>query len=141
MAAPSAAITAALAEIRLALRSCGDLSAFADAVDGMRRATRHPARSLIAMLLSLGSDRRATAALLRPAVERFEADSDRSAFGLMNAITSLARDTREPERRWRLEELGGGMLALIPRLRKSGPSDETTPEDALIDVKRVSACA
>jgi hypothetical protein len=54
----------------------------------------------------------------------------------MNAITSLARDTRDPERRWRLEELGGGMLALIHRQRKSGPSGATLPEEALLD-----ACA
>jgi hypothetical protein len=135
MAAPTVAINATLADIRLALRGCGHASAFADAVDGMRRATRHPARSLMAMLLMFfGSDRSMTAALLRQAVQRFEVDSDRSAFGLMNAITSLARDTRDPELRWRLEELGGGMLALIPRARKAGPSGATIEEEALIDV-------
>jgi hypothetical protein len=40
-------------------------------------------------------------------------EGDRSAFGLMNAVTSLARDTRDPERRWGLEELGGGVPALV----------------------------
>jgi hypothetical protein len=136
MAAPTVAITAALAEVRLGIRGCGHPSAFADAVDGMRRATRQPATSLMAMLLMFGSDRRMTAALLSEAAERFEAGSDPTAFGLMNAITSLARDTRDAKRRWRLEELGGGMLALIPRQRKSGPSGATIPEEALVD-----ACA
>jgi hypothetical protein len=38
----------------------------------------------------------------------------------MNAVTSVARDTRDPELRWRLEEFGGGIPALArdpsPRL-------------------------
>jgi hypothetical protein len=32
---------------------------------------------------------------------------ERSRFGLMNVVTALARDTADPEARWRLEELGG----------------------------------
>jgi hypothetical protein len=136
MAAPTVAINAALAEVRLAIRGCAHPSAFADAVDGMRRATRQPATSLMAMLLTFGSDRRLTAALLSGAAERFEAGGDPTAFGLMNAITSLARDTRNPERRWRLEELGGGMLALIPRQRRSGPGGATVEDNALVE-----ACA
>jgi hypothetical protein len=46
-------------------------------------------------------------------LERFESGADRSGFGLMNAVTSLARDTRDPDDRWRLEELGGGIGALV----------------------------
>lgn len=42
-------------------------------------------------------------------IQRFFADGDRTRFGLMNAITSVARDTADPEARWNLEELGGGM--------------------------------
>jgi hypothetical protein len=38
-------------------------------------------------------------------------DSDRSAFGLANAITATARRTKDPEVRWELEELGGGVFA------------------------------
>ncbi len=29
----------------------------------------------------------------------------------MNAVTSVARDTADPEVRWRLEEMGGGICA------------------------------
>ena len=36
---------------------------------------------------------------------------DHSRFGLMNAITAIARDTRDPDTRWRLEELGGAVAA------------------------------
>jgi hypothetical protein len=135
MAAPTVAINAVVAEVRLAVRGCGHPSAFESAVDAMRRATRQPATALMAMLLMFGSDRRMTRVLLSHAAERLEAGEDRSAFGLMNAITSLARDSRDPERRWRLEELGGGMLALIPRRQTRGPAaDLGAQEDALIDV-------
>lgn len=38
-----------------------------------------------------------------------------SLFGLMNAVTAVARDTEDPHLRWDLEELGGGIGArLLP---------------------------
>jgi len=43
----------------------------------------------------------------------------------MNAVTSVARDTRDPELRWRLEELGGGIPAmLVPDPDDSGEAVE-----------------
>jgi hypothetical protein len=42
-------------------------------------------------------------------VERFFDGEDASRYGLMNAVTSVARDTADPEVRWDLEELGGGI--------------------------------
>jgi hypothetical protein len=55
-------------------------------------------------------------------LERFESSTDHTGFGLMNAVTSLARDTRNPDDRWRLEELGGGIGALV----LPPPSDSPT---------------
>jgi len=47
----------------------------------------------------------------------FTSDKDRSRFGLMNVVTAIARDVRDPEQRWRLEELGGAIGAgLRPRV-------------------------
>jgi transposase len=43
-------------------------------------------------------------------------------FSLMNAVTSLARDERDPELRWRLEELGGAVPSL-QALRKPPGAD------------------
>jgi len=40
---------------------------------------------------------------------RFEADEDQSQYGLLNAITSVARDVRNPRLRWAIEE-GAGLL-------------------------------
>ena len=39
----------------------------------------------------------------------------------MNAVTSVARDTRDPELRWRLEEFGGGIPVAMPERDPGGP--------------------
>ena len=62
---------------------------------------------------------------------RYTASRDRSRFGLMNAVTSVARDTRDPELRWRLEELGGGIpvtdLDARPRLSSQPEAQIAVP--------------
>ena len=45
----------------------------------------------------------------------------------MNAVTSVARDTREPELRWRLEELAGGIAAHI----EPAPTGDDTAAECL----------
>jgi hypothetical protein len=55
-------------------------------------------------------------------LERFESGTDRTGFGLMNAVTSVARETRDPDDRWRLEELGGGIGALLPKQPCDSPA-------------------
>jgi hypothetical protein len=57
-----------------------------------------------------GGDPSAFAEIMR----RFASDDDLSTYGLMNAVTSVARDTTHPQSRWRLEELGGGLLVGTP---------------------------
>jgi hypothetical protein len=65
-------------------------------------------------------------------LERFVEGRDTSRFGLMNAITSVARDTRDPEVRWRLEEMGGGIpAALSPTSDDSGSCAEY-PSEVLV---------
>jgi hypothetical protein len=39
----------------------------------------------------------------------------------MNAVTSVARDTQDPDLRWRLEELGGGLP--VERCPTTDPDD------------------
>jgi hypothetical protein len=55
---------------------------------------------------------------------RFVEGDDRSVFALMNAVTSVARDTRDPEARWTLETIGGSMPA---GLRTLPPSIAANP--------------
>jgi hypothetical protein len=59
--------------------------------------------------------------LLAQVLDRFFKDGDKSQFGLANAVTAVARDTRDPDLRWRLEELGGGIaIGITPRQPKDG---------------------
>lgn len=46
-------------------------------------------------------------------LEAFFRGSDQSRYGFMNAITSAARDRSDPDERWNLEELGGGVAANV----------------------------
>jgi hypothetical protein len=58
-------------------------------------------------------------------VRRFRDAGDRTAFGLMNAVTSIARDQDDPEVRWQLEKLGGGVPAMnFPHVRPDGSEAE-----------------
>jgi len=76
---------------------------------------------------------RLAAEMVQMIMRRHNEGRDRSRFGLMNAVTSVARDTRDPELRWRLEELGGGIPALIrsPRPRPSNVRADVPVEEAL----------
>jgi hypothetical protein len=53
--------------------------------------------------------------MLEQIMDRFFRDGDQSQFGLANAVTAVARDTRDPELRWNLEEFGGGLaIGTVP---------------------------
>ena len=59
--------------------------------------------------------------LRRQIVRRLRMERDWTMCGLMNAITSLARNTHGPSVHWDLEELGGGVPALVePRIKSGG---------------------
>jgi hypothetical protein len=106
-------------EVRAEIRACATPEVLFASVSQMRTAQQQEADMALTLLPTLarlpgsaGED------LLRMIEQRFEEDRGRSVFGLMNAITSVARDTRDPETRWELEELGGGVLAgLRPKPR------------------------
>jgi len=49
---------------------------------------------------------------------RFFTGEDRSRYGLMNAVTAVARDTTEPDVKWRLEEIGGRVAGMQPVPRR-----------------------
>jgi hypothetical protein len=96
--------------VRAAVRDCCTEEAFTTAAEEMRSASTTPvdmALNLLPFLSRLPSSDRTQ--VLRSVMERFFQEADRSKFALMNAVTSVARDTRDPELRWRLEELGGAI--------------------------------
>jgi hypothetical protein len=45
--------------------------------------------------------------------DQWSESDDQSAFGLMNAVTAVARGTPDPETRWMLEEIGGSLPARV----------------------------
>jgi hypothetical protein len=109
---PKLAIVAALGDVRRAIGACATREAFSRAANQMRSATQVQA-DLELQLLSMLDRMPAGMAgqLLNQIIREFGADADRSAFGLLNAVTAVARETRDPEAAWRLEEFGGTMLA------------------------------
>ena len=116
--APAYEAAVALQALRDAVQRCAAHDAFAGGVAEMRGAAEMEADYVLMLLPALAHMRGETVRRLLPRVlRRFERapDPDRSAFGVMNAVTSVARDTRDPETRWRLEGLGGALAARVPR--------------------------
>jgi hypothetical protein len=114
VAAPSTVINAVLEELRAAIRTAAAPAALEATVGAMRSAAQRGADVVLQLMPLLPHMPPAMrASLVRTIVRRFEAEGDGSVFGLVNAVTSVARDTTDAETRWRLEELGGGMLARV----------------------------
>jgi len=126
--APTYDIGVVLTDLRLAVRACAAPAAFAVSTRQMRSATEVEADLALNLLPFLarmpgGIPERWLSQIL----QRFSTDEDPSVFGLMNAVTSVARDVRDHDVRWRLEELGGTIPArLVPRPKV------TRPESALV---------
>ncbi len=99
-------------ELREAVRTCCQEGVFTEAAQEVRL-TVHREVDVVLMMLPfisrLPSPRGAD--ILRQIASRFLKDPARSQFALANAVTSVARDTHDPELRWRLEEFGGGLLS------------------------------
>jgi hypothetical protein len=101
---------APLGALREAIRACGSAEAFAASAEQMRSSREIAADLELSVLSMLGRFPKEVAAqVLGSIMHRFVEERDDSRFGLMNAVTSVARDTRDPRLRWRLEELGGGI--------------------------------
>jgi hypothetical protein len=106
------------------LAKAGTAEAFEIAIADIRRMPQggvDMAMSMMSLFPRL-SEYLDSAALL-DLLERFANGGDLSGYGLMNAVTSVARDTKDHERRWRLEELGASVPAILstaPDMRSPG---------------------
>jgi hypothetical protein len=101
-------VKTALLEVRHAIRGAAAYDAFAEFVDAMRTSrTLEPDLALLLMSFrrSGGIDEPSLLILMR----RFR-DNGSSAYALGNAMTSLARDTIDPELRWRREAIGADVF-------------------------------
>ena len=121
----------AVHSIREAVQACCAEEVFTDAVHHMRTAAESQvdlALSLLPLLSRSAIPAREQGKLLFDIVNRFHADGDQSRFGLVNAVTSVARDTRDPELRWNLEEVGGNIAVLrMPDVLRELTEASATP--------------
>lgn len=125
-----------LIALREAIHVCARPEAFARATDQVRGAMEREADIMLLFLPLLSRVSRTQAPhLLSMIAQHFNRTRDRSRYGLMNAVTATARDTKDPETRWRLEELG----ALVPALRERAPTAReskralSVPDDSLVN--------
>jgi hypothetical protein len=101
--------------IREGIETCCAGEVFTSSVHKMRQATNARVDHVLNVLQFVARHSDLLGGrLLNDIMDRFFKDKDRTQFGLANAITSLARDTRDPQTRWNLEELGGGLLIAAP---------------------------
>jgi hypothetical protein len=122
---PQFEIALAVRRLRQAVQACASIEAFCGSIDEARTASELEAGDELTSVSTLARlAHRMTWGSLPGILERFAAapDPNRSAFGLMNAITSVARDTADPERRWHLETLGGAIPARAVRLARPAPA-------------------
>ena len=120
------AVARVMSELREAVSACSGERAFSRAANAMRSASDVEADMVLQMMPLVSQlPTHLAAEIVRAILSRFYSGRDRSLFGAMNAVTSVARDTRDPVTRWQLEELGGGMLArLAPKPRPAPTAAE-----------------
>jgi hypothetical protein len=94
--------------LRVAIRQCCHREAYTAPIEKMRSAADTAADMAITFSAFMSTHRGAISrTAMRDILLRYGQSHDRSKYGLINAITSVARDTRDPNMKWRLEELGG----------------------------------
>lgn len=103
-----------LIEVAEAVRACAAPEIFMTVADDMRAATDMRTNEVLnrtSIVARWPEDllQRSLGHILN----RYLTDGDSSGFGWFNAITAEARDTPDPDIRWRLETFGGECLAAV----------------------------
>ncbi len=122
-------------DVREAVRACAAAEVFSKNVQQMKSSLAAVADFTVlhALLMLSHIPHKDASAFNVEIMRRFSRDRDRSVFGLANAVTSLARDQEDPEVRWCLEELGGGVLARIPpRTKPHGSAARPTRSKVMV---------
>lgn len=106
----------ALQSVREGVAACCAEEVFSDTVGRMRTACNAEADMLLSVMPLLARfSGPGNANLVEQIMSQFFREGDQSRFGLANAVTALARDTRDPDLRWDLEEFGGGIALGTPK--------------------------
>jgi hypothetical protein len=129
--APSYESSTILEEVREGIRVCASPDTFAAIESDLQLSTEADGLVMLHMLHHIGRSMHARIDLATSMLiqRRYREDRDRSAFGVMNAVTSVARDTSDPVARWNLESIGGSIPALARR--HSGFSRDRTADTAV----------
>jgi hypothetical protein len=109
-----------LQEVREAIHAAAEPGAFRDFVASMRSARGvRPDLPLIVMSAMRRAD--LDESTLLDFMERYRRGGALDLFAIGNAMTSLGRDTTDPERRWRREAFGAAIFArVLPPLTFTG---------------------
>jgi hypothetical protein len=100
----------ALAAVRQAIRACAVEEAFTSFVDEIARTVGAICEIPFLLMATLPDQVDPLAGELYTRVlAELVRGGDRSRFGLLNAVTAVARDTKDPELRWQLEVAGGAI--------------------------------
>jgi len=105
-----------LSELREMLIVCSSPEAFSQNIRQMRRLQNIQIDTAINMSSHLEEAMKDFGdAIIASVLKEFFGQEDMSLYGVMNAITAVARKTSDPQKKWDLEELGGGIGArLLP---------------------------
>jgi hypothetical protein len=118
-------VAAAIDEIRLTVRQCAEPAVFEKAASGMGLARNVLAEAMISalpILERIPEDHREH--IIAMLAREFDSANDRSYYGVMNAITAVAKETSDPETKWQLEAFGGSIPALARRSMRRVPKRE-----------------
>ena len=95
------------------------------AADQMRAMTDMHGSVAISRLMHLSHARGVPDDVLLSVLQRHASSEDASAFGVVNAVTSVARDTQDPAMRWELESIGGKLVSQAASLPRAQPRPES----------------
>ena len=122
-------VAAAIEELRLAVRQCAEPAVFERTARDMASTRHMMAEAMIQMLPILErvpvDYREHIIAMLG---REFTEGNDGTYYGVMNAVTAVARDTTDPETKWQLEEFGGSIPALARRAVRKTPEHQVLVE-------------
>ena len=109
--------------LHAAIRTCCADHVFAAAVEEIRPSLSDHEDPLLALipLISHLSTLAESPNGVAEIIELFMGQADMSRFGMMNAVTAVARDLEDPDLRWKLEVVGGA----IPSARASDLNIDT----------------
>lgn len=112
------------AMLREAVARCADKKVFSRSIRRVRSAVTREMDGVLAVMQHLSPLlEHNMGRFVHEILQQYAVGRERTRFGLMNAVTAVARESRDPDARWRLEELGGGIGArLLPKRPAPAPA-------------------